>query len=147
MNYAAYPPRNPQFSFLGEEVSCDMKLGSIDDALMMREDFEILAARDRDKRDAAGVRQAHASRCRDRHGGDNRRAETRRFLNKFDRNPACEKYDAMRGRLPAPRERADELVERIVATDILPHGDKATRRAPKARGMNGVGLAHRDPRR
>ncbi len=42
---------------------------------------------------------------------------------------------------PRPRERANELIERIVAPDVLPHGDKATRRSPKAGGVNGAGLA------
>src|SRR5208283_1334477 len=47
----------------------------------------------------------------------------------------------MRSRLPAPRERADEFVERIVAADILPHGDEAPPRHPKASGVNGTGFA------
>jgi hypothetical protein len=45
----------------------------------------------------------------------------------------------MRGHVPAPRERANELIERIVAADVLPHGDKAAHRSPKACGVNGMG--------
>ena len=39
-------------------------LGSINDALRMRENFEILAARDRDKCDATGFGKADPGRCR-----------------------------------------------------------------------------------
>jgi len=39
-----------------------MVFGSIDDTLMMREDFEILAPRDRDKGDAAGFGKADPGR-------------------------------------------------------------------------------------
>jgi hypothetical protein len=58
-----------------------MMLGSIDDALMMCKNFEILAARDRHKRDTAGLRKTNPGRCRHRHGGDDRRTEPCRFLN------------------------------------------------------------------
>jgi len=70
---------------LGDDGSCDMMLGSIDDALMMGEDFEIAAARDRNQRDAADLREAHASRRRHRHGGNDWRPEPRRFLDELDR--------------------------------------------------------------
>ena len=100
-------------------------LGSIDDALRMGENFEVLAARDRHKCESAGLRKADPGRRRHRYGGDDRRAKPRGFLNEFDGDPARQKHDAMRGRLPCPHERADEFVERIVAADILPHGGKA----------------------
>src|SRR5580700_6654928 len=114
-----------------------MMRGSTDDALMVREDFEILAARDRDEGDPAGFGKADPRRRRGGHGGDDRRPEPRRLLDELDRDPAGQQHDAMRGHVPAPRERANELVERIVAPDVLPHGDKATRRNPKAGGVNG----------
>ncbi len=115
--------------------------GSTDDASTVREDFEILTARDGDEGDPAGFGKADPGRRRGRNGGDDRRPEPRRLLDELDRDPAGQQHDAMRGDVPAPRERANELVERIVAPDVFPHGDKATRRIPKAGGMNGAGLA------
>ena len=65
-----------------------MMRGSTDDALMMREDFEILAARDRDEGDPAGSRKADPSCRRGGHGGDDRCPEPRRFLDELDRGSA-----------------------------------------------------------
>lgn len=84
-----------------------MVVASIDDALAMREDFEMLAPRDRNKRDAAGFRKGDSGRCRGRYGGDDRRAKPRRLLDELDRDPAGQRDEAMRGRDPAPRERAN----------------------------------------
>ena len=41
---------------------------------------------------------------------------------------------------PAARQRAGELVERIVAADILAQRDDAVRRRPERRGVDGAGL-------
>ena len=43
--------------------------------------------------------------------------------------------------IAAPRERADELVERIVAPDILAHGDDAAAGTPERSRVNRAGLA------
>src|ERR1700738_4808070 len=109
-----------------------MMRGSADDALMVREDFEILAPRDADEGDPAGSRKADACRGRGEHGGDARCPEPRRLLDELDRDPAGQQHDAMRGHVPAPRERANELIERIVAADVLPPGGEAARGGPKA---------------
>ena len=62
--------------------------GSTDDALMVREDFEILGPRDRDEGDPAGFGKADPSRRRGGHGGDDRGPEPRRLLYELDRDPA-----------------------------------------------------------
>src|ERR1700724_2235392 len=99
-----------------------MMCGSPDDPLMVREDFEILAPRDCDESEPAASRTASPGRRRAGHGGDDRRPEPRRLLDELDRDPAGQQHDAMRGHVPAPRERANELVERIVAPAVLPPG-------------------------
>src|SRR2546430_2196136 len=95
---------------------------SSDDPLMMREDFEILAPRDCDEGDPAGFGKTYPGRRRGGHGGDDRRPEPRRLLDKFDRDPAGQQHDAMCGHVPTPDERANELIECIVAPDVLPEG-------------------------
>ena len=49
-----------------------MVRGSIDDALMVRKNFEILAARDRNEGDPAGFGKTNPGRRWGGHGGDNR---------------------------------------------------------------------------
>jgi hypothetical protein len=100
-----------------------MMRGSASDPLMVREDFEILTARNGNKRDAAIFRESHPGRRWGGHGDNNRRAEPRRLLDKLDRDPARQQHDAMRGHFPSPHQCANELIERIVAPDVLPDGD------------------------
>src|ERR1700740_1721154 len=116
-----------------------MVRGLIDNALMVRKNFELMAARDSNESDAAAFGEPYPGRCRRRHGGDNRSPEPRRLLDELYRDPAGQKYEAMRGPDTAPCERANEFVERIVPADVLPHGDKTARWSPKARGVNGMG--------
>ena len=97
-----------------------MMLGSINNAFMMRENFEILATGHGDKRNATRLRQADAGGGRSRNGGDDRRAKPCGLLNKFDRDPAGQKHEAMRGWKTGAGERTDELIECIMPSDILP---------------------------
>ncbi len=62
--------------------------GSTDDPLMVREDFEILAPRDRDEGDPAGFGEADPGRRRGGNGGGDRRPEPRCLLDELDRDPA-----------------------------------------------------------
>jgi hypothetical protein len=100
-----------------------MMCGSADNPLMVREDLEILTPRDCDKGDPAGFRKTYPGRRWGGHGGDDRRAKPRRLLDELDRDPASQQYDAMRCSVPSPHQCANELIERIVAPDVLPDGD------------------------
>ena len=75
-----------------------------------------------------------------RNGDDHRRTDSGRFLNHLDRDPARQHDNAVARRCTFVCEGAGELAQRIVATDILPHGKQATCRVPKACGVYRTGL-------
>ena len=100
----------------------------------MGENLETVAARHGDKRDASRVRGARGECRRRRYRNHNRRAERGRFLNHFDRHPAGQQHHAGRTGNALARERASELVERVVPADIFAHRGKAGAHLPKARG-------------
>jgi hypothetical protein len=58
----------------------------------------------------------------------------RRRLHHLDRNTARQHDHALPRRYTFLCKRAGKLVQRIVAANILAHGNQATRRVPEARG-------------
>ena len=72
---------------------------------------------------------------------DKRHADRGRLLDHFDRNAAGEHDEAFRGRHAAPRQRAGELVERVMAADVFADGDQPLAGQKECRGMDGAGFA------
>ncbi len=64
-----------------------------------------------------------------------------RLLHQFDRQPAGQEDDAAAAAYAGPRQRAGQLVEGIVAADVLAQRDDPCRRGQKRGGVDGVGLA------
>ncbi len=68
-------------------------------------------------------------------------ADPRSLLNQLDRHPAGQKHETVARLNAGPAQRARELVQRIVAADVLAQGDEPLRRRPKCRRMNRMRLA------
>ena len=69
-----------------------------------------------------------------------RRADRGRLLHHLDRDAAGQQHDALAATMPCLRQRAGELVERVVAADILAQRDDAARRRPERGGVDGTGF-------
>ena len=91
----------------------------------MSEYFECRAAGDRDQRYSACFGGPDGKRGRSRNRHQYARADHRGFLNHLDRDPAGENDRAAFAGNPCSRKGPCQLVERIVAADILPGEDKA----------------------
>jgi hypothetical protein len=79
-----------------------MILGSTDDTFRMGENFEILAARDGNERDATTLGEPYAGSRGRRDGRDDRRAEPCCFLHKLYGDAARQKNEAVRRRNRSP---------------------------------------------
>jgi len=67
-------------------------------------------------------------------------ADGRGLLHHFDRHPAGQQHHALAGADLLQRQRAGQLVQRIVAADILAQRDDAARRHPQRRSMYRTGF-------
>ena len=95
------------------------------DPVRMREELESVPPCDGDQRDAGRLGSAERERRRGGDGDQDFRAQHRRFLHHLHRHAAGEEEHATRPALPAPRQRADQLVQRVVAADVFTQRDEA----------------------
>src|SRR6516165_1323929 len=117
-------------------LSGDMGNPLLRDTTQMREDLEAVAAGDRHQRDVCRLRGPHGECGRRRHGDDDGNAEPGALLHHLDRDAAgqddhsCTADDVVAG------QRTGELVERIVASNVLAQCDEPGRGLPERRGMD-----------
>jgi hypothetical protein len=83
------------------------------------EDLEAVLARNCDQRHAGGLGHAHGKCRRRRNCGYCRRADHRRLLHHLDQDAARQHHQTLARAHVTTGESADELVERVMAPDIL----------------------------
>src|SRR5215468_7555953 len=113
----------------------------LSDALRMGEHLEAVLACNGNERDAGSLRGAHRQRSRGRDGDNDWRADCGGLLHHLDRDAAGEQDEAGTRRNTVARERAGELVERIVTADVLTHRNETSVLLPERGGMHGARLA------
>src|SRR5580704_117567 len=121
-------------------LSGDMGGALRGDASRMREDLEAVDAGDCNKRYSGGLRGAHRE-CRRRRDGDQHgHAEHGGLLHHLHGDTARQQHQSGRAWNAIAQQYAAELVEGIVAADILPHGEETGARFPECGGMHGARL-------
>ena|ERR1700722_17884921 len=99
----------------------------------MREYLESVGPRDSNERDTRGIGHANSKRGWRGNGGHYRRPDRGAFLHHLYRHAACEKNDPLARRYRRARQCTRQLVERIVATNVLAYGNDTARDIPKSR--------------
>src|SRR4051812_31598789 len=87
----------------------------------MAENLKIASAYDADESDPAGLSRSYRKCGRRRNCDDQARTDHGGFLHHLDRDTAREDDGTAATRNPRRGERASELVERVVAADVLAH--------------------------
>jgi len=105
----------------------------------MREDLETLATGHGSKRDARRPCRARTMRGRRGGGDDHWKPGDRALLHHLDRDAAAENDRALPRLLILHQHHADQLVERIMAPDILGGHHDANAPAIETRNMGGAG--------
>ena len=106
----------------------------------MGEDFEAVVAGNGHERHASFIRHTDRKRRRCRDGDDDRRSDRGRLLHHLDRHATGQHDQALLRRVVVARERATELVERVMTSNVFPERDKASGDVPECRSMHRAGL-------
>ena len=107
----------------------------------MGENLEVVATHQRHKRHAGLVGRANGKRRRRGNRYKDGTAYNRRLLHHLDRQAAGDGDHPFRALMARPNDRAAELVESIVPSDILARGKQTLGRDIEARAMHGTRLA------
>src|SRR5260370_20545781 len=111
------------------------------DATGMGENLEAVTAGDGDQRDAGGFGGADSKCGGRRYGDDDWNADDSGVLYQLPRKAAGQRVQAAAANHMVARERAADLVERVVTPDVRAQGDKAARGLPECRAMHRTGFA------
>ena len=103
----------------------------------MREDLEAVLTRDGNERDAGALGRIQRELRRRGHSNDHWRTGASSLLNHLHRYAARQQHDTVAHVDLAPPELADELVERVVAADILGDRDETLFAVPEPRTVHG----------
>jgi hypothetical protein len=115
------------------------RLSEPSDAMGMSEDLEPVRPANGNQRDAGAHRRREREHGRRRDGSDDGCASHRRLLHHLDRHPARQQ-DHAGFQASARPQAADELIDRVVATDILGDGNEPLITRPEGRSVNGMRL-------
>ena len=113
----------------------------------MRVDVRALASYEPDERDAKPLGELDRKRAGRRDRQKDRRAEHDRFLHELVADPARHGDDVIGGGEPFLERPADQLVERVVAPDVLARGDERAGGREQARGVKPTGVGEHRLRR
>ena len=106
----------------------------------MGENLKAVLARDRHERHAGGIGHSHGQGGRRRDCDDYWSVNCRGFLHHLNRYAAGENNNPLLRRGILADEGAGELIERVMAPDVLPHSHQAPGWVPKARGVHRTSL-------